>query len=56
MILGLFVEGAAPRRLGLCARKARVSGVLGFSFACGRRPHAKLNRRMERTRRRRPMK
>ena len=29
-------------------RKNGVSGVLGFSFACGRRPHAKLNRRTER--------
>ena len=28
--------------------KTGVSGVLGFSFACGRRPHAKLNRRTER--------
>ena len=25
----------APRRLGLCARKTGVSGVLEFSFACG---------------------
>ena len=32
-------------------RKNSVSGVLGFSFACGRRPHAKLNRRTERGRR-----
>ena len=32
--------------------KNGVSGVLGFSFACGRRPHAKLNRRTERTVRR----
>ena len=40
----------APRRLGLCARNAGVSGVLGFSFSCGRRPHAKLNRRTERGR------
>ena len=29
--------------------KTPASGVLGFSFACGRRPHAKLNRRTERT-------
>ena len=35
-------------------RKNGVSGVLGFSFACGRRPHAKLNRRTERTVRRLP--
>jgi len=28
--------------------KPGVSGVLGFSFACGRRPQSKLNRRMER--------
>ena len=28
--------------------KTHASGVLGFSFACGRRPHAKLNRRTER--------
>ena len=31
--------------------KNSVSGVLGFSFECGRRPHAKLNRRTERGRR-----
>ena len=29
--------------------KTHASGVLGFSFACGRRPHAKLNRRTERS-------
>ena len=28
--------------------------VLGFSFACGRRPHAKLNRRAQWVVRRRP--
>ena len=32
-----------------------VSGVLGFNFACGRRPHAKLNRMTERTGRRWPL-
>ena len=31
--------------------KNGVSGVLGFSFACGRRPHAKLNNRTERVHR-----
>ena len=45
MILGFLFRGTALRRLGLCARKARVSRVLGFSFAFGRRPHAKLNRK-----------
>ena len=29
-----------------------MSGVLGFNFACDRRPHAKLNRRTKRTVRR----
>ena len=56
ILVRVFVQGTALRRLGLCARKAGVSGVLGFSFACGRRPHAKLNRRMERTVRRWPLK
>ena len=32
-----------------CPKQAHASGVLGFSFACGRRPHAKLNRRTERS-------
>ena len=32
-----------------CLRSPHASGVLGFSFACGRRPHAKLNRRTERS-------
>ena len=32
------------------ARKNSVSKVLGFSFVCGRRPRAKLNRRTERGR------
>ena len=30
------------------AKKNGVSEALGFSFACGRKPHAKLNRRTER--------
>ena len=29
-------------------KKNGVSGVLGFSFSCGRRLHAKLNRRTQR--------
>ena len=55
-ILGSLFRVRRPRRLGLCARKARVSGVPGFSFACDRKPHAKLNRRTERTARRWPLK
>ena len=39
----------APRRLGLCARKAGVSEVLVLRFPCGWKPHTKLNRRTERT-------
>ena len=35
VVLGFLFKGTAPRRLELCARKAGVGGVLGFSFACG---------------------
>ena len=32
-----------------CSLQTHASGVLGFSFAVGRRPHAKLNPRTERS-------
>ena len=40
------MSNPAPKSEG--GGKNGVSGVLGFTFACGRRPHAKLNRRTER--------
>ena len=35
----------------MCANKARVSGVIGLGFVCGRRPHTELNRKTERSHR-----
>ena len=37
------------------ARRTHASGDLGVSLACGRTPHAKLHRRVERTVRRWPL-
>ena len=37
-----FGVGVGVRGLGCAASKSHASGVLGFSSACGRRPHAKI--------------
>ena len=54
--LGLCGDGAADRSgdgaviLAVsCSLQTHASGVLGFSFACGRRPNARLSPRTERS-------